>query len=130
MKLPEIGVYDITAFHTWMGDDGIARTIAKKKVVDLNEAKENSAVINALEGASNFPLIVDLRKVVSITKEARDHFAMKGRETRVIAIALIIGSPISRVIANFYIGLSKPVTPVKMFNNQSKAEKWCLSFVE
>ncbi len=124
MEVPK-NTIDLRCYYTWMGSDGIARTKVKPNAkVELEDAKENSQVINSLEG-DKFCIIVDTTQITSITKEARDHFSMKGRKSKVIAIAIIVKSPLSKIIANFFMGLNKPVVPVKLFNNEAQATDWC-----
>ncbi|MBK9190560.1 MAG: hypothetical protein IPM77_03120 [Crocinitomicaceae bacterium] len=99
-----------------MGEDGIARTVVKQDAeIVLSDAQENSKIINQLVGPEKFTLIVDARKIKSISREAREFFSMRGRESRVIGFAFIIGSPVSSFIGNFFIQLNKPRVPVKLF---------------
>ncbi|MEO9533600.1 MAG: hypothetical protein ABJF27_09930 [Crocinitomicaceae bacterium] len=120
---------EIEGFVTWMGDDRIVRTVVKPGIdIGISEARKNSEIVNSLIVEGKSPLIVDNRKIKSITKEARDHFSIKDRETNVSAIAIIIGSSLSRMIANFYLGINKPKIPVKLFNSEEKAVKWCKTF--
>lgn len=112
-----------------MGDDGVARTVVKPGAeVVLEDAKENSRAVNALIGAPNFVLLVDTRRIKSISKEARDHFSMRGRESRVIAFAILIDSPLSTIVGNFFMGLNKPRVPMKLFTDEEKAIRWCKNF--
>jgi hypothetical protein len=125
MKKPDQGLIEIEAYYTWMGEDGIARTEVKPNVeVGLQEAMENSEVINALKPSNKYPLIIDAKLLKSMTKEARDHFSLKGRDSNVSSFAIIVGSPLSRTIANFFINLSKPEVPTKLFTSEEKALSW------
>ena len=120
---------EIEGFVTWMGDDCIVRTVVKPGIdIGISEARKNSEIVNSLIVEGKSPLIVDNRKIKSITKDARDHFSIKDRETNVSAIAIIIGSSLSRMIANFYLGINKPKIPVKLFNSEEKAVQWCKTF--
>lgn len=126
MQIPSENVLELKSYYTWMGKDNIARTCVKDGAeIVLEDAKENSVAVCSLEGPENFALIVDTRKIKSITKEARDHFSLNGRESRVIAFAILIESPLSRIIGNFFMGLNKPRVPVKLFNQEAKAVEWC-----
>lgn len=126
MNIPDIGVVELRTYYTWMGADGIARTKVKQGAeIVLDDAKENSRVVNSLEGSATFSLIVDTRMIKSITKEARDYFSLRGRESRVYAFAILIDSPLSRIIGNFFMGLNKPRVPVKLFTSEQKAIAWC-----
>ncbi len=41
---------------------------------------------------------------------------------------LLIGSPVSRVIGNFFMGLNKPIYPTKLFTDPQKAIRWLQTF--
>lgn len=126
MRVPKDAI-NLRCYHTWMGDDGIARTKVKANVeVVLEDAIENSAAVNSFDKI-NYTLIVDSRQVKTISKGARDYFSMNGRNSKVVAFAIIIGSPLSKMVANFFMGLNKPRVPMKIFNNESKAIEWCLN---
>lgn len=123
-------VTDLTAYLTWMGDDGIARTQVKPSAnVTIAEAKENSLVVNSLFKGKSFPLLIDSRNIHSITKEARDFFSMNNRESYVNAFAIIIDSPISKIIGNFFMGLNKPRVPARLFMTEEAAVKWLKGFL-
>lgn len=126
MQIPSQGYKELRAYITWMGEDGIARTMVKTaSEIVLDDAMENSVVVNGLSGPEKFALIVDTREIKSITKEARDYFSLNGRESRVVAFAIVIGSPLSAIIGNFFMGLNKPRVPVKLFTSEESAIKWC-----
>lgn len=117
---------ELRCYVSWMGADGIARTVVRSGAeIELEDARENSAVINSLPGPPQFPLLIDTRAIKSITKEARDHFSLRGRDSRVIGFAILIDSPLSRIIGNFFMGLNKPRVPVKLFTDEKKALAWC-----
>jgi hypothetical protein len=131
MELPEKGHVETKCYLTWMGSDGIARTQVKSGArIELSDAKENSEIVNGLSNLPEFPLIVDTREVLSITKEARDHFSLRGRSSKICGIAIIRSSSLSNVVANFFIGLNRPVVPVKLFSNERDAIKWCEAFIK
>lgn len=46
----------------------------------------------------------------------------------VIVAALIIDSPIGRVLGNFFISISRPLRPTKIFTDEIKAIKWLKKF--
>ena len=133
MIVGENNVLEAAKFFTWMDENGIVKTRVKPSCdIHLEDAIENSKLVNSFELKQNqkgYPLIVDLRELKSITKEARKYFAMKNRETKVIAIAMVVESSFSRMVANFYLGINKPNVPVKLFNEDWKAEEWCFKFL-
>lgn len=126
MELPENGYHELDCYFTWMGHDGIARTLVKKDAeIELKDAKKNSEVVNGLRPTAGFPLIVETSEIKSITKEARDYLSIQNRETKISAIAIVRDSIIGNMVANFFIGLNKPAVPTKLFSSEEDAIKWC-----
>lgn len=126
MRIPENNI-DLRCYNTWMGDDGVARTRVKEGAeIVLEDAIANSKAVNSFD-LDLYPMIVDTTLAKSITKEARDYFSMKGRKSKVIAFAILINSPLSKIIANFFMGLNKPRVPVKLFTKEEDAIIWCKS---
>lgn len=108
-----------------MGSDGICRTKAKPGAnINLEEAIENSQAVNSFFSGNKYPLLVDARDLASISKEARKQFAINGRETSITCFGLIVKSPLSRVIGNFFIGLNKPSVPARLFDDEQDALNW------
>lgn len=123
--VPPVNAVEISCFHTWLGPDGVCRTVAKPgAVIDLNAAKENSAAVNGFYTHKKFPLLVDARHLKSISGEARKHFSTNGRSTNITSFALIIGSPLSSIIGNFFMSLNRPHIPARLFTNESDALEW------
>lgn len=129
MIVPETSI-DLRCYNTWMGDDGIARTKVKEgSEIVLDDAIANSKAINSFS-ADSYTMIVDTTLAKSISKEARDYFSMKGRKSKVIAFAILINSPLSKIIANFFMGLNKPRVPVRLFTKEEDAIIWCKSQIK
>ena len=123
-------VIEIAKYFTWMGEDGIARTKVKKDAeITIEDSRANTVAVETFFYGKKYPLIIDSTEIKSITKEARDHFSMKGRKTVVSALAIIIKSPLSRIIGNFFMGLNKPVVPVKLVDSEKEAVKWIKQYL-
>lgn len=117
------------AYTTWMGPDGIARTVVKGSVeIGLKEARENTEAINTLFCGKKFPLLVDARSIHYMTREARDHFSIKNRETVINCFAILVQSPLSRIIGNFFMSLNKPSVPARLFTDERDALQWLEKF--
>jgi len=131
LEIPvETKVIETTAFQTWMGNDGIARTKVKpQSEITVKEAKENSDAVNSLHSETNFPLLVDARNIKSMTKDARDHFSMNNRASYVNAFAILIDSPLSKIIGNFFMGLNKPRVPARLFTEEEEALLWLRGYL-
>jgi hypothetical protein len=113
-----------------MGTDGICRTITKPAAeIDLESAVENSNIVTALYKNKKFPLLVDSRNIRSMTKEARRHFSTNGRDTKITSMAILVKSPLSRVIGNFFMGINKPQVPTRLFDSESEAAQWLKQYL-
>lgn len=112
-------------FNTTLDPRGfIVSRVSPLAEIELEHAKENTKKVNQLSGDHVYPILVDIRKIRSISKEARDHFAMKGRKPGVVAIAMVVSSPLSRIIGNFFLGLNQPTVPTRLFNDEEAAVAW------
>jgi len=73
-------------------------------------------------------VLIDMTTVSEIVKEARDYFANERTSSIQRATALLINSPVSRIIGNFFMGLNKPISPTRLFTDPQKAIKWLQTF--
>lgn len=128
MEIPKDAI-EVVGYFTWMGDDGIARTCVKPNIdIEVEHAVENSKTVTSFYKDKKFPIMIDARNIKSMSYEARHHFSAHGRETKTNAFGIIIGSAISRVLGNFYLGINKPAVPTKLFDNEHDAIEWLKQF--
>lgn len=121
---------ELSLFWTWMGDDGICRTKTKPQAeITLKEAMENSLAVSSFYKDKKFPLLVDARNVKTMAKEARKHFSTNGRETKITSMAIMVTSPLSRVIGNFFMGMNKPLVPARLFDDEDEAVDWLKNYL-
>jgi len=115
----------------WLGEDGITRITYFRNTEDmLVDAKEMVATVWNINKGKKTSLLVDKRVIKSMDREAREYYAGEEAAKTVNATALLIGSPVSRIIANFYIRLNKPKFPVKLFTSETEAIEWLKGFME
>jgi len=93
-----------------------------KENIDAQERIRNSM------GKQKTRVVIDITGIVEITKESRDYFANERTASIQRATALLISSPVNRIIGNFFMGLNKPLTPTKLFTDHQKAIKWLKTF--
>lgn len=94
-------------------------------------AKENIDAQERIRNSMNKEktrVIIDMSAVFEISKEARDYFANERTASIQRATALLIGSAVSRIIGNFFLGLNKPFTPTRLFTDPAEAIKWLRTF--
>ena len=124
MEAPKNAI-NVTCYWTWMGEDGIARTQVKpNSEITLNHAVENSKAVNSLFFDKKFPILIDSRGIRSMTRDAREYFSTRGRDTNTCAFGIVIKSPLSRAVGNFFLGINKPAVPSRLFDNEDNAIEW------
>jgi hypothetical protein len=69
-------------------------------------------------------VVVLLGALMSQDAEARRIYAAGMRTDRFYAASLVVTSPISRAIGSFFLGLSRPSVPTKIFGDLEKAVAW------
>lgn len=117
---------DLHPFTVAMRSDGIAevRWLVPIEITgDL--ARAVTKRIAAIRGDSTVALLVDIDRTRGLDRESRQIFQNAGGFR---AIALLVSSPVSRVIANLFIGLNKPATPIRLFTAEDDAIEWLKSF--
>ncbi len=116
----------------WLGEDGIIRSIMHEKAIDtLETAKENIAAGIKLAGGKKRPVLLDMSKIKSMDKAARDYYSNSDkREGGDLVVGIVVNSPVSRIIGNFFLGFNKPTNPTpRLFTDHDKAIEWLKSFL-
>ena len=103
--------------HCELFGDQTAEELAKENV-DAQESIRDG--LNKVKTR----VLIDMTAITEISKEARDYFANERTASIQRATALLISSPVSRVIGNFFMGLNKPITPTRLFTDPDKAIQW------
>jgi hypothetical protein len=95
--------------------------------MELSDAMENVAMMREVGAQSRNLVLVDLRGVRSQTREARQYFAGPEAEKVTQAVALLIGSPISSVLGNFFLRFGPNRIPTALFTEPETAISWLLA---
>jgi len=109
----------------WLEDD-ICHYVYKQGSTETLETAEKNfeAGIPLIPKETVNFLLVDLTHIQSMSKDARDFYAGENTAAYAKAVALVVKSPISRVIGNFFLGINKPSFPTKLFSNEDEAIQW------
>lgn len=112
-----------------LGDDGILRAWAAPGAQETVEtARLHLQAICRLADGRRLPLLVDLRNIRSTDREARMLYSSDEFAACVCAAALLVGSAVSRVIGNFYLGFNKAIYPTHLFTEEPDALTWLEQF--
>ncbi len=96
-------------------------------IITLEIAKE--IVRLRKEYTNNVPslLVVSGEGLRAIDKEARSYLSKEGAEG-VIAGVLLVNSIYAEFFGNFFLNISKPENPAKLFTDEKKAMEWLEQF--
>lgn len=90
----------------------------------LEDARQSVAKALELSRGARVRMLVDLRGVKFQSKEARDYFAGPEGGRVTAAVALLLGSPVSRMIGNFLLKRQTQAVPTRLFTDEGQAIAW------
>jgi hypothetical protein len=93
--------------------------------LDIEDARASTRAMTEVSGGEERPLLVDFSNLKSQTKECREYYAKDPEHIKTYsAVALLVSSPLSRIIANFFLGINKPIKPTRLFEDRGAAVEW------
>ncbi|HLG03232.1 MAG TPA: STAS/SEC14 domain-containing protein [Bacteroidia bacterium] len=107
----------------WIEGGILCCVYADKLSIDLEVAKKCVADRIAFVEGRSYACMIDMRGIHMVSKEARDYFADEG-STLITAGALIIGNPLTRMLGNIFLQVSKPKVPLRLFSDEKNAMQW------
>lgn len=117
-----------TNFRMLLRPDGIVHLVwAPRVAITLEDALAAIEAMAQLTGGRRGPLLVDTRDVGPMDRRARTEFA--GRGDLVSAVALIVETPLSRMMGSFFLSVAKPMAPTRLFDDEATALAWLREFV-
>lgn len=123
-------MYEIENAKIWLDNDGIFNIAVNPGArVTKTDIEEGNNLMKEIVGSCRVPLLIQMREVLSMEREARNLVQAEQQRTIVAAVALLVGSPVSMVIGNLFIGLNKLPIPTRLFTSESQARDWLKGFV-
>ncbi|WP_437321352.1 DUF7793 family protein [Sorangium sp. So ce385] len=110
-------------------DDGIIRATAFPVHMSLGFAQEVVRATIELADGTPRPVLVDIRAQKTVDRAAREYFAGAEAAKGHCALALLVDSPVSKAIGNFFLGLSQAPVPRKLFTSEDEAIGWLRGFL-
>jgi len=94
-----------------------------QSVCTLQQARAVTQATKDL-GFGAVPVLVDMRFLSKADRAARVHFTSSEGEAK--AVALLVSSPVSKVVANVMVGLLRSA-PTRTFTDEALAVKWLMT---
>ena len=118
-------LHDLSYSTIELRDDGFVWFISKPGAI--HDGEYTRKIMEIYKGlAEGQPILVyaDVRGLATATSDSRQ-IAVSDEFREVIkAMAVLIDSPLSRVIANFFTRVSKPPYPTRVFTDEAEALAW------
>lgn len=110
-------------FRIWLRPDGVVEIAWAPHVPSgLEDALASIAAMSELTGGRPAPLLVHTTDAGPQDRAARMEYIR--RQEVVSAVALVVGNPLSRMMATFFINVSKPEVPIRLFEDETAALAW------
>lgn len=111
----------------WL-EDGVLFFVYKPGThMNLEAAKQVVKDRLAVQNGESYPVFCDMRGVRDSDKPARDYLAKEG-SSLVRSVAVLTDSPVTKIMLNFYLTISKPLIPTKMFTDRNQALQYLKHF--
>jgi hypothetical protein len=108
-----------------LGEDGIVRIKPHSRHrEELDDAIANVSAVAKVGQGVRRRLLIDLTDAGPQSTECRDYYASAEAKKNVIAIAVVTGSLLGRIVGNMILGANRANVPVRLFANQAEALAW------
>jgi len=119
---------DTSYVYFELDDDLLIGSYKKGLKINLEIAKEIvKARLEFIDYKPKLTLVFNLG-VISMDKKARDYLSSEEGVRGVIAGAIVLDSPVGSFLGNFYLSVSKPKVPARIFTRKQDAIKWLSKF--
>lgn len=95
----------------------------------LAQAQASVAAIRKVSDNTARPLLLDMRPIRSQRREVRDYYSSAEAVSAYKAVAILVSSPVSKMIGNIFIGIGKLPVPTKLFSAEPEAIDWLKTFL-
>ena len=99
-------------------------------MLELEDAVDALTATWQVAGERRRGVLVDMRGVRAQSREAREHFLCEQTAQKVKAVALLVGSPLSRMIGNVFVRFGVHRVPTRLFTSESDGARWLMDLDE
>jgi hypothetical protein len=116
-------------FRMWLRPDGIVQLVwVPQTTALLEDATAALEAMAQLTGGRQRPLLIDMRYTGPQDRSARAEWT--SRTDLSSAVAMVVGTQLSRMMGNLFIRVNRPPFPTRLFDNEASAVAWLQKFVE
>jgi hypothetical protein len=123
-----IKILDTPYVHFELRDDLLIGTFKKGLKINLEIATEIVKTWQDFTEHKPVRQLIYNQGVISMDKKARDYLSSEKAVGKVIAGAIVLDSAFGSFLGNFYLSVSKPKMPARIFSKTENALKWLDKF--
>lgn len=122
---------DHTGFTVTIRPDGIMQISLKSNYkVSLSDAEAMVKLFKEMGGGKKFRLLFTAGDDTSVATEARYYASGPEANKYTISSAFVVKSIAQKLLGNAYVTFNKPVTPTRIFTEESEAVNWLKQFID
>jgi hypothetical protein len=116
-------------FRMWLRPEGIVQLEWNPGAsMGLEDALAAVDALIQITGGTAGPLLVDSRLAGPQDRPARMEFVR--RADLVTAVAIVVGTPLSRMMGNFFVSVNRPTAPTRLFDDVASASAWLMGYLK
>ncbi|HEU4791809.1 MAG TPA: hypothetical protein VFS71_19145 [Flavobacterium sp.] len=112
----------------WIADGILFFLYKPDTIIDLKVAQCVVTDRIHFQNERSYPVLCDIRGVISTEKAGRDYLAQSG-SILTQAVGLIVHEKVLLTISNFYLQVSKPSVPTQIFTKEDDALVYLKQFI-
>lgn len=124
---PRSHTYETPSVRVTLRPDGIMHGVLKPLAMKEEHVRDNLDLrVSILEGRV-VPIVLDVRGVVELTREARRAYASPESTATCCALAIITSPGLNRVVGNLLaaaVAMSGNAFPIRIFDTEDEAFAW------
>ncbi|MCA6363975.1 MAG: STAS/SEC14 domain-containing protein [Bacteroidetes bacterium] len=115
--------------YMWSDEDGISwAVLAENALIEVEDAIQLTELARqTYKPEQPFLLILDARQITGMSNEARNYGVNNSFSSMLKAMAIVVDSPATRILANFYMKFNRPRIPTRIFSDTETARAWLLA---
>jgi hypothetical protein len=113
------------AADVWVEEDGtlVLRFRQQTNLVGERGAEVARAHVAAANGRK-LRTLADVRGIVANDRQTRQLAAGPAIAAVTLRMAVLVGDPLSRTLGNFFLRVSRPAYPTRIFTDEAAARRW------
>jgi len=111
--------------ESWL-ENGVVLQVLNQEYTEVDLPMAMQLVEDRKTAAGNAvrPVLVEVKNVISVRKEAKKYYNLPDSYQNLSAIAMLVDNYIAKTIGNIVFKLQNNPVPTELFNDKSKALNW------